>query len=236
MATLLTICQDAANLIGIPRPASVMAGNDQNARILLSVAQREGNALARRWSWQALVREHIFTSTATTTQATGLPSDWSGQMIANTFFNRSFKRGVRGPLTSREWQAQRALSAASLFDAFRIQGNSLEMLPTPAAGSEYAYEYISKNWCENSSGTGQDAWANDADVPRLDAEAMTLGIVWRFLQARGLEYAEAMRNYEIEVVNLMSRDGARRAVDLTGTRGLGIGPRYPAVPEGSWNV
>jgi hypothetical protein len=235
MATLLTIGQAAAALIGLPRPASIMSGGDQNVRRLLACAQQEGEALARRWTWQALTYEHLFTATATTTQADGIPTDF-GRMLPNTFFNRTSKRTVRGPLTAREWQGQMALSAAVLFDAFRIQRNALEMVPTPDAGAEYAYEYVTKNWCEDADGVGKDTWSADTDVPRLDAEAIKLGIVWRFLQSRGLEYAEAMRNYEIEIVNLTSRDGARRAVDLTGQRGLGIGPRYPTVPEGSWNV
>lgn len=236
MATLLSMCQDAAGVIGIPRPAAIFAGSDQNARMLLAAAQREGKALARRWTWQALTREHVFAAVAASIQPDGLPADWGGRMLPNTFFNRSFKRGVQGPLTSREWQVQKALTAAVLFDAFRIIGNRMEMIPTPEAGAEYAYEYVSAHWCEDAGGVGQDAWAMDTDVPRLDPEAMTLGIAWRFLQSRGLEYAEAMRNYEIEVVNLTARDGARRAVDLTGRFGTAAGARYPIVPEGSWAV
>lgn len=236
MATLLSMCRDAADTIGIQRPVGIVAGSDQTARTLLSCAQREGKALARRWTWQALTREHTFTSTATTVQASGLPFDWGGRMLADTFFNRTFKRAVRGPLNSREWQVQKALTAAVLFDAYRVIGNELWMIPTPAAGSTYAFEYVTKHWCEDATGTGQDAWAADTDVPRLDAEAMTLGIVWRYLQSRGLDYAEAMRNYEVEVTSLMARDGSRRAVDLTGTRRMGMGARLPTVPEGSWSI
>lgn len=234
MATLLSICRDAADIIGIARPVGIMAGSDQTARTLLSCAQREGYALARRWTWQALTAEHTFTSTATSAQASGLPTDWDGRMLSDTFFNRTMKRAVRGPLNAREWQVQQALTAAVLFDAYRITGNTLYLIPTPEAGWTYAYEYVSKNWCESSGGTGQSSWAADTDVPLLDAEAMTLGIVWRYLQSRGLDYAEAFRNYEIEVLNLMSRDGSRRSVDMTGRAGLGANARFPTAPEGSW--
>jgi hypothetical protein len=236
MATLLSMIQDAADIIGIQRPVGVVAGSDQTTRTFLSCAQREGRALARRWTWQALTKEHTFTSTATTTQATGLPSDWGNRMLSDTFFNRTMKRVVRGPLNPREWQAQQALTAAVLFDAFRIRGNALDLIPTPSAGWTYAYEYVSENWCESALGVEQSGWVADTDVPLLDVEAMTLGIVWRFLHSRGLDYAEAMRDYETQVLNLMARDGSRRAVDMTGTRGLGAGARYPLVPEGSWVV
>lgn len=236
MATLLSICRDAADIIGIPRPVGIMAGSDQTARTLLSCAQREGYALSRRWTWQALTKERTFVSVATSDQPGALPSDYGGRMLADTFFNRTMKRGVRGPLNSREWQVQQALTAAVLFDAYRIVGNTLYLIPVPSAGWTYAFEYVSNQWCESSGGTGQASWQADTDVPLLDAEAMTLGVVWRYLQSRGLDYAEAMRNYEVEVANLMARDGSRRTVDLTGMNGLGAGARLPLVPEGSWSI
>ena len=236
MATLLSICADAADIVGIQQPAGIMAGADQTARTLRACAQREGMALSRRWNWQRLTMAHTFTSTATTIQADGLPSGWSGRMVSDTFYNRTQKRGVRGPLNPQEWQAYLALTAPVVTDAFRIQEGALELLPTPAAGWTYAFEYVSSEWCESATGTGQARWAADTDVPRLDEELFTLGVIWRYLQSRGLEYAEAMRSYEIEVNNAMLRDGARRTVDLRGNYGTMDRPRYPAVPEGSWVV
>jgi hypothetical protein len=236
MATLLSICQDAADLIGIPRPVGIMAGSDASARRLLAAATRTGNDMSRRWTWQALTCEHTFTSTATTVQASGLPTDWGNRILPDTFFNRTLKREVRGPLNSREWQVQQALTAAVLFDAYRIVGNELWLIPTPVAGSTYAYEYVTANWCESAAGTGQTGWVADTDVPRLDEEAMTTGVVWRFLQASGMEYAEAMQEHERRIMDLIAKDGSRRVVDMTGTAGLGASARYAAVPEGSWVI
>lgn len=233
MATLLSMCRDAADLIGIQRPLGIMAGGDQTARTLLACATREGRALSRRWTWQAMTVIQTFTSVAAEAQTGAIPSDCS-RVLADTFFNRTMKRPVRGPLNAREWEIQKALTAAVLYDAFRIRGDTIDLIPTPSAGWTYAFEYVSTNWCESTTGTGQDAWAADTDVPLLDAEAFTQGIVWRYLQSRGLDYAEAMRSYELEVLNLMARDGARRTVNLTGK--LRIGARYPTVTEGSWSL
>ena len=40
-------------------------------------------------------------------------------------------------------------------------GNPMDILinPAPSAGHTFAYEYMSKNWCESSGGTDQAAWA-----------------------------------------------------------------------------
>ena len=235
MATLLSMCRDAADLIGIQRPVGIMAGGDQTARTLLSCATREGRALSRRWTWQALTQIRTFISVAAEAQPGAIPADCN-RILPDTFFNRTMKRPVRGPLNAREWEVQKALTAAVLFDAFRVRDDALDMIPTPGAGWTYAFEYVSTNWCESAGGAGQDSWLADTDVPLLDPEAFTLGIIWRYLQSRGLDYAEAMRSYEIEVTNLTARDGARRAVDLTGTLRAGMGARYPIVPEGSWSI
>lgn len=231
--SLLTLSQAACDLIGVPRPTSIVAGADQTARTLLSCAQREGRTLARRWAWSALTKDKVFTSAATSAQPAALPTDF-GRMVADTFYNRSLHRPVQGPLTAQEWDGHVALSAAVLFDAFRIRQGQVELLPTPAAGLTYAFTYVSADWCRDETSTvTRSLWAADADAGLLDEELMTLGVIWRFKQSRGLDYAEDMRTYEIEVAQAMARDGARRTVDLGGDA-TGSMPRLPGVAEGSW--
>lgn len=234
MATLLAICQAAADRIGLPRPTQVASSTDQTTRTLLGCAQREGHSLARMWPWQALLREHTFASVAATAQTNSIPTDWDERMVSDTFWNRSQRRKVAGPLTSQEWQAIQAQGVQTVTDAFRFRNDLIELVPTPTAGWTYAYEYVSGNWCEDSGGTGQSAWAVDTDVTVLNAEIMTLGIMWRFLQGRGLDFQAALADYQAETLNAMQRDGTRRVVDLASRR-IG-GPNVPTTPEGSWNL
>ena len=232
MATLLSICQDAADVIGLPRPTAVASSTDQTTRTLLGCARRSGVALARFWGWQALLREKTFTSTAAMVQANGIPSDWDGRMVSGTFWNRTMRRPVRGPLNSQEWQQIQASGVQVVTDAFRIRNGALEIVPTPNGTDTYAYEYISKHWCEDSGGTGLATWAADTDVPRLDDRLLVLGTVWRFLQGRGLDYQTAMQEYNMEVMNAVARDGTRRVVALSSDTANGA--RIPEIPEGSW--
>lgn len=226
------MCQSVADRVNLARPAQITTGTDQTARTFRGCAQREGMALSRRWSWQALLGEHTFVSVAASVQTGSVPADWDGRMVSESFWNRTKLRPVQGPLDSRQWQALVSGGVPAVTDAFRFRGGNIELLPVPAAGMTYAYEYISGHWCESSAGAGQDAWAADSDVPVLDAELMTLGIMWRFLQGRGLDFAMALGDYETEVAKAMSRDGSRHVVSLSGEyRG---GPRRPAVPDGSW--
>ena len=236
MATLLSICQGAADRIGMPRPTQVATSIDQTTRTLLGCAQAEGIALARRWPWQAIVREKTFTSVAATAQTSSIPSDWDGRMLDDTFWNRTQGRQVTGPLNSAEWQAIQASGVNAATDSFRFRDDLIELTPTPSAGWTYAYEYVSSHWCETSGGTGQAAWAVDTDVPRLDAELMTLGIIWRFLAGRGMSADTAFAVYEAEVTNAMARDGTRRIINLSGYGGGVSRDGGIATPDGSWNL
>lgn len=235
MATLLSICQGAADRVGMPRPTQVATSIDQTTRTLFGCAQEEGSELARRWAWQALLREKTFVSVAATAQTNSIPADWDGRMVDDTFWNRTQRRKVLGPLTSSEWQNIQASGVQSVTDGFRFRDDLIEIVPTPTAGWTYAYEYMTSQWCETSGGTGLAAWASDTDVARLDGELMTLGVVWRFLQGRGMSADTAFAKYEAQVMNAMARDGTRRIVSLSGP-GSAHRARTVAVPDGSWNL
>lgn len=232
MATLLSIIQGAALRVGIaPAPATGITG-DPNGRALVEAARQEARALARRHDWSALVKEKTFTTTATETQTGALPTDYD-RMTPGSFMNRSLVREVRGPLTSQEWQALQALNVAPIFDRFRIRGGLLLIFPAPAAGQTMAFEYVTNQWCTSSLGVAQSDWLADTDLPLLDAELLTLGVVWRYLQAKGFEYSEAFRSYEMAVSDAMGRDGGgKQTLSLAPSRMGGLADPY--IQEGNW--
>ena len=234
--SLLTLIQDAADRLGVVRPSSVVGSADQQVRQLLALAQQDGKELARRYPWQVIVKEKTFSATATETQSSVIPSDFD-RFVPETFYNRTAKRYVEGPLNAQEWQNYKASTTNIISDAFRVRGDSLLMAPTPTADDSYAFEYISLWWCTTSGGTTPTlaAWAADSNVGILPEEIMTLGVIWRFLRAKGLDYAEAFRTYEIQVMQAMSRDGGKRVINMGRSRDYSA-PFTPTFPDGSWSL
>lgn len=234
--SLLSLVQNAADRLGIVRPATVITSQDQQALRLLGFAQQEGKALARRHTWQILTKEGTFTSTATETQTSALPADFD-RWIDETFFNRTRKRPVYGPLNAQDWQFAKSVVATVIIESFRQRGaaNDILITPTPTAGDSYAYEYISKNWCAKSDATPQSAWALDTDTGILEEELITLGVIWRFKAGQGFDYAEDFRNYELMVAQAIARDGGKRTLNA----GYSLQSRRPTAPmiqDGSWNL
>jgi len=62
MATLLANMQDVFGELGLPSPAAVVSSTDDSVLQMLSLMNRVGNMLATERDWQALAKEHRFTT------------------------------------------------------------------------------------------------------------------------------------------------------------------------------
>ncbi len=235
MTTLLAIIQAAAGRLAIPVPTAVMASTEAQVVQLLSLANKEGQMLASRADWQVLTKEQTFTTVAAEIQAGAVPSDY-GHYLIDSMYNRTAVRKIVGPLTSAEWQAEKAFPVYTAMNpAFRIRGDDLLFTPNPTAGQTVAYEYVGINWILAVDGvTYKAAFTADTDEPILNTDAMTDGIVWRFKAAKGFDYSEEFSAYEEDVNRLIAQDGGGKP-RLNLRTGIGRRAFWPAnIPEGSW--
>ncbi len=231
--SLLTLAQAAARQLNVAVPSVIVGGTDETSMLLLRLATEEGVSLMRRYPWQALQTEKTFTTVAADSQTNALPTDFD-RMLPETMFNRNTRRRVAGPLSPEEWQQTKATLVTYVNPTFRIRGDAILMSPNPPAGETVAYEYISKNHCKTAGGVTQADWALDTDLSRLDEGLMTLGLVWRFRQVKGLSYAEDINLYERRVSDAEMRDGVKARLSSS----CGSYDRVPTklqVPE-TWNI
>jgi len=235
--SLLTLVQGVCRRIGLQVPSVVYTSTDQQILQLMEIANEEGQSLAERYPWQALINEATHTSLAAESQGaiTSIATNGFKYILNNTIWNRTEQRPIYGALTPAEWQMLKASSVTGPFEQFRIRGGTLRINPTPTAGQTWAFEYVSKNWLTDSAGTTyRSAWGADDDVGLLDENLMALGVIWRWQQAKGLEYAEAMQKYELQVENATARDKVPAVISMDGnftqkTHGL-------VIPNGNWSV
>ena len=234
--SLLTIIQDASDQIGLPRPNSVVATTNAQVRQLLRFANVEGRDLSRRYDWQALMKQATHTTLAAENQGAiaTIASDGFRSMVDNSLWNQSQLEQIAGPIDAADWQALQATVTSSPYYDYRIEGGDLYLYPAPPAGDTLGFAYVSKHWCEDSGGTGQEEWAADTDAGRLDEHIMTMGIVWRFLRSKRMDYAQEYEDYEQLVNDEIRRDGTKPILNSTG-------PYYEyqpwiRAPSGSWNL
>jgi len=173
--SLLTICTNAADEVGVERPSSVIGNPSATAQKLLRYANKAGNSLMKSDPWQVLRKERTFSAVGAETQASIFPADFD-RIVKETFWNRSLPALVSGPVTATQWQGLKATT----YDGgpkFAYRGDAILLIPAPSAGQTLSFEYVSNLWCKSASGTGQAAFAADTDVGVLDEE-----LILRFLK------------------------------------------------------
>jgi hypothetical protein len=229
--TILSVVRDVCDRIGVVKPSAAFSSADLQIVQIISLAQQEGKELAKRHDWQVLTKEQTFSATAAEIQASAIPTDFD-RFINDTVYNRTQTRKLEGPLTAQEWQYNRSVVATTIIQAFRQRGDDLLITPTPTAGDTIAFEYVAKNWCQSEALTAQSAWALDTDTGLLSEELMTLGTIWRWQKAKGLDYAESYRTYEMQVAQVAMREGAKPVLNM-GSRSSNSA-RQPIIPDGNW--
>jgi len=217
--TLLTICQDAAKIIGITSPSAVTASTDTSVIQLEAVANQEGRGLVQTYRWEALIKEASHTTIAAESQGTmiSIASDF-GRFSNNTMWNRTTNRKYYGPITGAQWQRIKAIVSGNITNYFRIRGGLLLMNPTPTVGQSVNFEYVSKNWVDESGGSTADAdkFTGDAQTSVIDEELITLGVVWRFLKLKGLPFDQQYIEYQTRLAEYSSHDGAKAILRMAG--------------------
>ena len=233
--TLLSLIAAAAPKIGIPTPSTVIGNNDPQVQTLLAYANEEGEILARRGHWETTTKEKTFVAVAASEQTGALPTDFIS-FVNGSFYNRSSRRKVFGPITPQQWQREQATVIASgIHDFFRVRGGEILMTPDPAVGDTMAFEYISTLWVDtDADGVGDSAvWVADDDTSLLEERLMTLGLIWRFRQKSGIPWETSFQKYENEVEKAMARQRGAPSLTLDGGGGIALGPpNVPAVGFG----
>lgn len=197
--TLLTIVQDAARYVGFDVPNSVVANTtDTTAQQMWAICNRLGKHLAEKFPWQVLIKEQPI-SISEGVPDYAVAADFS-RLIDETIWNRTADTQVFSPVSGTDWHAIKGAPVVSATTMrVRLRNNRIEFaddISASQAGQEVYYGYISKYWCQSSGGAGQSAFAADSDVLLLDEELLTLGLIYRFLRAKGQPFEGEMAEYD----------------------------------------
>jgi hypothetical protein len=236
--TILSIVQNACSDLGIAQPTTVIGNTDNQVVQLLSLANREGKDLSSRGRWTALQKQATFTMALAESQgalnSTVVTAGDFDYILNNTIWDRTLGEPIFGPAEAIERQLLKAFPVTGPYKKFWIQGGILYLNPAPTTANTGAFEYVSTHWCESNAGAGRAAWAADTDVGRLNEEIMTLGLVWRWLKRKGLDYAEDFATYEKRVTDALARDGGKRTLSMDSSPYQRVPGIF--VPIGNWPV
>lgn len=218
--TCLTLVQTATARLGLFTPTAVVTNPDPQVQQFLALANEEGQSLAESTNWQALRKQATFTTVAAEQQGLLSAIAPGCKFIVNdTIWNRSLRMPVFGPLSPQVWQQQAAMFYQGPWNQFRVFGDAINFIPEPPAGQQCAFEYVTRNWTASDA----ESFQSDADTSLLDEQVMVLGVIWRFKQAKGLDFTSDLTKYQRQVANLLSRETPKPILDLGGDVFDGVG-------------
>lgn len=233
---VLQIVKDAISIKGISLPTTLFNGSD-SANQLLSIVKECAAEIAMRAPWDELVTEFTWVTTGVEKQFTFATQEvlkYSRKIVDDTLWNRSRQQKLIGPLSAQAWAARKAVGVDPLPYFYRVRGGDFLMPETAPAGDTCAFDFVDKRvWFSPDGDTLKEFTDNDNDTFRLDGEVLRLGVRWRYLQAKGLEYGEDFRKYEDMLSNRAGNNTPAEVLNLNGTEFKDA--LDPSIPEGFWN-
>jgi hypothetical protein len=228
--SLLNICTNAlSELSGIDVPTTFTGNGDLTAKLAVALANREGKTLEKELRWATLVEEYTFT-TVSGTAGYAKPGDF--RAFANmSQWDRTNRWRLRGPTPSVVWQwLQSGLAVASTNRRwFMVRGATINIFPTPTVtGDTIAFDYFSNKWVSvQATGLTSSTWTADNDTALLDEDLLTLGLKWRFLQAKGMPFQAEYNEYCAIKEQLQADSGARGVINLNKPTLTSFGSNLP---------
>lgn len=217
--SLLSIVTAFCGRTNLPTPATVMGSvSDLQVLQVLRILEEEGTDLNKRGPWQGTTFEATWTTTAAEDQGalTTLASNGFAYIKPGTFWDRTNKLPVWGPLSDAQWTALKGLGTSQSRYQYRIRGGKLLVNPVAAASLSWAFEYASTNWILGVDGvTYKSLFTLDTDTVLLPEHLLISGLRWRWKKEKGLEYAEDMRTYETQVQDALARDGSKATLSMS---------------------
>lgn len=219
--TLLTVVSDAAEIIGFNAPSAVYTSTDATVKQLMRFAQVEGDYLAREYDWAQLKVLATFTGDGSATTF-DLPTDFQRWLPGHAFWLDDSPGWPLMMVTDEEMLDAKVANAAPIRPIWRRFGDQIETYPALANGEVVKTQYFSEYWILDEDGTTRKPrWEADTDSSVIPERLITFGIVWRYKQSRGFDYAEDFRTYQLARMQEMKSDASRPIIDMAGRRRWG---------------
>lgn len=194
--SLLTICQDAADEVGIAQPATIVSNTNKDARQLFRFVKKETKHLLEDHEWEIVSNpEGSITGDGAAT-AFALPTDYH-RIVSDTMWSRSENRSSYMPVGAKEWAFLKGWDIVTTLNRRgRIVDGMLEFYQIVPSGTVINFEYIEDRlWDIAATGTPKAAPTIDTDVFRLDEEAVTMGVVWRYKKTKERAWKADFQEY-----------------------------------------
>jgi hypothetical protein len=224
------IVNAAAVEVGLANVVDPFISTDANIKQMCWLLKSLGRDLVHMRSWNHLRKEHSFT-TVLGQSVYSLPNDYHN-MIDQTWWNRTNRLPLGGPLSAQEWQYLKARLVGVVFTVlFRPMDRAITIYPdtnTPA-GYDIAFEYNSAYWVSRTGApdtTIADEPTLSSDLVWFDPLLLIRGLKLAFLKAKGFDTTSAQQDWNMSLDYVKGNDAPSPVLSLNRSQ---MGFREPLI-------
>ena len=208
--TLLTAAQSAAIRIQSKKIASVYSSQTTFAMELADLANQVAQDIMEHYDWRLLTRLCEFTGDGTQ-EAFDLPVDYERMLVKGGVFRPDWYSWQYRPCPDLDTWRMLKNGAPTLNPGFWIMlEGKMQFYPAIDQDQKAQFYYISKNIVVSADGTNKPEFTTDSDSLRLPEELLTLGLVWRWMARKKLEYAQDKADFDERIEQIAGREKGSR--------------------------
>ena len=184
--------------------SSVFSSGDQISQEMADLANEVAADIASSHQWQGLQKIGTIAGDGVISEF-DKPADYDRMLILSGI------QGQSGPF--RDYEHVQSIDdwIDRLNGGFTTGRNGWIMFGdrfqfNPAPNGTISYPYISRYWARDAGGASKPAFSVDTDEFVLPERLLKLGLIWRWREMKGLEYAEDMASYEAALSQYQTRD------------------------------
>lgn len=213
--SILSVLQTAMPICGLPIPYQSISSTDPTINKFVALAQDIGDELRERFYWRNLNIAGTLTGDGATTLF-ALPSDWATLSPGQRFYSSVYPLlSLPGPVSNESMASLKVLPSYPTRPVWRIIGGTLEFFPALKLGEIITFNYYSMNWVSNAVGLiRQPGFLLDSDFSMIDEIVLRRGLIYRWKQSKGLDYAEDFRSYQMSLDRAAGREDSERIISM----------------------
>ena len=203
--TILSVCQEVSQVIGLERPLGVMSSTEREHRELSALANEMAERILKAHDWELLKTLATLTGDGSTT-AFDLPSDYERMPKKQGLWSSRLSAPLQHVTDHDRWLERITTSFNSFTGAWTKLGGQIHILPAMVASETAKFYYVSNLIVAPESGANQTGFLLDGDTFRLSERLLKLGMIWQWKANKGLPYEEDMENFETLLSRLIDED------------------------------
>jgi hypothetical protein len=215
------IVNRAAVEVGLSPVSDPFASTDPQIVQLCYFLKSCGQELVHLRDWTHLRKEYTFT-TVSGTDSYPLPADFH-HMYDQTWWNRTNRLPVGGPLSAQEWQYLHARLVGVVFTVlFRPMNQQIVIYPDGTAtpgGYQIAFEYATSYWISTTGAPtvlASDTPALSSDICWFDPLLLTRYLKLTFRGAKGFDTSVEREEFERTLERVKGDDAPSPILSLNG--------------------